>query len=271
MADVAEPGGCRACGRQLPVQQGRGRRREYCDARCRDAARRQRARQPQPGRRNVKAGLTASERHGYLDGIDEMPVGADDAVAARITVAASRLAAELSRHGSPEGAVAAARELSAVADRALQAAVDRARAAGQSWRDIGDTLGTSRQAAFQRFGHPVDPRSGEPMIRAVPPEAAERAATFVRQWIEGRWDEVRAAFDDVMRARHDPRLLGRGWAQMIGMFGSYQSMGAVVPVPAGNDIFVDVLLHFEAGEAMLFVHFGPDGKVKGLRLHPPNR
>ena len=32
MADVAGPVACEACGRLLPSQQGRGRRRRYCDA-----------------------------------------------------------------------------------------------------------------------------------------------------------------------------------------------------------------------------------------------
>lgn len=59
--------------------------------------------------------------------------------------------------GSPLDALAAARELSSVTDMALRAAVDQARAAGQSWSKIGDVLGTTRQAAFQRFGRPADP------------------------------------------------------------------------------------------------------------------
>ena len=74
--------------------------------------------------------------------------------------AAARLAAELADPAAlPLEAVAAARELSGVTDAALRAAVDRARAAGQSWGRIGEVLGTTRQAAFQRFGHP-DPHRG---------------------------------------------------------------------------------------------------------------
>ena len=38
---------------------------------------------------------------------------------------------------------------------------------------------------------------------------------------------------------------------MIGMFGSYERMGEVGPFPLGESTVVDVLLHFEAGEAML--------------------
>ena len=54
--------------------------------------------------------------------------------------------------GSPLEAVAAARELSCATDAALRTSVDRARAAGHSWSRIGEVLGTTRQAAFQRFG-----------------------------------------------------------------------------------------------------------------------
>ncbi len=98
-------------------------------------------------------------------------------MAAKIHLAARRLVAELDHPaaGSPMGALAAARELSSVTDVALRAAVARARAAGQSWRDIGDVLGTTRQAAFQRFGGPADSHSGTPTTRAVTPEFADGA------------------------------------------------------------------------------------------------
>ena len=64
--------------------------------------------------------------------------------------------------GSALEALAAARELSGATDAALRTAVDRARAAGQSWSRIGDVLGTTRQAAFQRFGRPDLPGDPQP-------------------------------------------------------------------------------------------------------------
>ena len=64
--------------------------------------------------------------------------------------------------GSALDALAAPRELSGATDAALRAAVDRARAAGQSWSRIGDVLGTTRQAAFQRFGRPDLPGDPQP-------------------------------------------------------------------------------------------------------------
>jgi hypothetical protein len=75
--------------------------------------------------------------------------------------------------------MAAARERAVAANEALQAAVDRARDAGHSWREIGEVLGTTRQAACQRFGHPVDPRTGTPMSHDVPSEAADRAVGLI--------------------------------------------------------------------------------------------
>jgi hypothetical protein len=269
MADVIEPGVCAACGRPLPAQQGRGRVRRYCDATCRDRARRRRARAGGNARMNVNGNLTPSARHEYLDAIDGIPGAGDgDLVAADVAAATRRLLSELGQPGSPQGAVAAARDLSVAAEAALQAAVDRARAAGQSWRDIGDVLGTSRQAAFQRFGHPVDPRTGEPMTRVAAPDAAQRTTTFLGHLTAGRWDEVLAYCDDTVRERLDAARLASGWAHMVGLYGAYQAMGDVRPVPVGDAIVADVLVFFEAGEAMVWVRFDQDGKVDGLRLHP---
>jgi hypothetical protein len=211
--------------------------------------------------------LTTADRHVYVDDIDGM-FGADDPVAIRVAGTARHLINEFTRGHSPGDAVAAARELSVAAEAALQAAVDRARAAGQSWREIGDVLGTSKQAAFQRFGHPVDPRTGAPMTRDIPPGAIERATEFLARFTAGQWEEVLGYFDEYMRERHDADRLAGGWAQMIGMFGRYEGMGDVSPVRLADNIVVDVLLHFEAGDAMVWARFDPDGKISGLRLHP---
>ena len=263
VAHIPAPGACQACGRALPPQEGKGRRRLYCDARCRSTARRKRARKEH----FVKQGLTANHRHEYLD-ITDSKSSPDDLVAARALDAARHLAGELSHPSSPHGAVAAARELSAAAETALQAAVDRARAAGQSWRDIGEVLGTTRQAAFQRFGHPIDPRTGGPMSREIPPDAANRAVAIFDWHNQGRWQEILDELDDAMRARHDPAVLSRGWATMAGMFGRLERTGEPFARRAGDDAVVDVPLHFEAGDAKGIVRFSGDGKIAGMAIRP---
>ncbi|HEX4257015.1 MAG TPA: hypothetical protein VH089_18125, partial [Streptosporangiaceae bacterium] len=54
------------------------------------------------------------------------------------------------------------------AEEELAMSVAQARESGHTWAEIGQVLGTSRQAAFQRFGRPADPRTGQPMAPIVP-------------------------------------------------------------------------------------------------------
>jgi hypothetical protein len=190
--------------------------------------------------------------------------GADDSVALRVADTARRLIETFDRAAPPGDAVAAARELSAAAEAALQAAVDRARTAGQSWRDIGDVLGTSRQAAFQRFGHPVDPRTGQPMSEAMTPGAAERATQLMIDWIEGRYDQVTADFNEIMTEKMPAGRLADAWAQLAGLVGRYEQMDEAAARPAGNLTIVDIPMMFEAGEMKGRVVYDKDGKVTGL-------
>jgi hypothetical protein len=269
MADVEEPVACEACGRQLPAQQGRGRRRRYCDATCRSAARRQRDVARGRGEPDAKAFLTAGSRHEEL--VTDGPSGRADPVTARILGASRRLAEAVrrpGRGGAPLTALAAARELSAATAAALQEGVDQARAAGHSWREIGDVLGTTRQAAFQRFGRPVDPGTGTPMARDVPAGAAERAIAFFTVFTEGRWDDARSALDDAMREQHDVSRLESGWTRTCSLIGRFEGMGEPFAHRAGEDTMVDVPLHFEAGEAVGLVRFDQAGKIAGLGIRP---
>jgi len=257
MADVPGPVACAACGRPLPPQRGKGRWRRYCDARCRDAARRERTRSARSSPALVKTSLTTDGRHEYLDAI------------ASIRDTAGRLLAAVSRGGGdPLAAVLAARELAAASDTALQQAVDRARSAGRSWREVGDVLGTSRQAAFQRFGRPVDPRTGLAMTRTLPPDAADRAVAIFAWHDEGRWAEIIGELDDTMRDLHSPQLLARGWATMASLYGRLERIGAPYPRPGSEDAVVIVPLFFEAGEARGMVRFGADGRIAGLAIRP---
>src|SRR5215472_7025842 len=69
--------------------------------------------------------------------------------------------------GDELAAVRTAQELSVLAAAALRLAVDQARESCRTWHELGDVLGVTRQAAFQRCGHPVDPRTGQPMSEAM--------------------------------------------------------------------------------------------------------
>jgi hypothetical protein len=196
--------------------------------------------------------------------------GGPGPMAIRISETADRLAAELSRPaaGSELGAVTVARELAAAADAALQLAVDRARSAGQSWRGIGDVLGTTRQAAFQRFGRPVDPRTGEPMKRDPRPGATDQALAVVASLAAGRWEEARRDFGELMLRSLDAGRLASAWALAISQVGRFERAGQPAAAPFPDSTVVDVPLYFEAGEWTAHVSSSPDGMIIGLFLRP---
>jgi len=272
MAYVTAPATCQACGRQLPVQQGKGRKRRYCDARCRDAARRARTRAQRDSARNVNDSLTSERRHDYLYIV---PEGADP-LAVRIGDAADRLIRELTGtgagagtgSGSPLDVVAAARELSAAAADSLQASVDRAREAGASWREIGDVLETTRQAAFQRFGRPVDPRTNKPMARQTLPGAEDKAIEILGCIIEGRWEDARRDFGEKMLEAVSANRIALAWAGTVARVGSYERMGEPLVYQANDATVVDIPLFFEAGDWTGQVAFDREGRVVGLFLRP---
>jgi hypothetical protein len=262
MAEV-EPRTCAACGRSLPAQYGSGRRRLYCDAPCRSRARRQRAASSRP----VNEILTAPRRHDYLDSARGAVPNSSDA---RGATTPGKLADALGRlgSGSPLEAVTAAQELSSAAGHALQEAVDAARAVGHSWREIGDALGTSRQAAFQRFGHPIDPRTGAPMSADVPPGTADRVVAIVASLADGEWEQARKDFNARMREAIDAAQLAEVWARMASMVGSYEGMGEPFARRAADHVAVEIPLRFEAGDATARAVFDAEGKVAGLWLRP---
>lgn len=168
-------------------------------------------------------------------------------------------------------AVRIANELAATAAVALRLSVDSARAAGRTWQELGDVLGVSRQAAFQRFGHPVDPRTGEPMSSALLPGAAEKATQLLIDWIEARYDRVAADFSDAVAEKmSESGGLAAAWAQLIGMVGAYGGMGEPLTRQAGDLTIVDIPLTFEASQMKGRVVYDRQGKVAGLFVLRPD-
>lgn len=170
--------------------------------------------------------------------------------------------------GSPLQDLAAARDLAAAASETMQQAVDRARASGHSWREIGDVLGTTRQAAFQRFGHPIDPRTGAPMSTEIAGDAADQAVAIMTCLTEGRWEDARRDLNAKMSEGLDAQRLADGWARMVSLVGAYEGMGEPFAHRVADHTAVEIPLRFEAGEATGRVIFDEDGKVAGLWLRP---
>jgi Protein of unknown function (DUF3887) len=166
-------------------------------------------------------------------------------------------------------AVRLADDLHALSAAALQASVERARAAGRTWQEIGDLLGVTRQAAFQRFGRPTDPRTGAPMNGAALPEAGKRATALLIDWIEARYAEVTAGFDAALTEQLTPDALAATWAQVVGTVGEYERMGEPLVRQVGDYTVTDIPLGFEAGEMKGRVAYSRDGKVSALFVLPP--
>jgi hypothetical protein len=154
------------------------------------------------------------------------------------------------------------------AQESLRAAVDRARAAGHTWQEIGEVLGTTRQAAFQRFGRPVDPRTGEPMVAGVLAGAGEKALDLLTHLAAARFDRVRDDFDDTMRRELSTEALASVWAVVVGSVGAFERFGDPVVHAAGDLTVVDVLMEFEAGQTTAHVSFRAEGAVAGLFIRP---
>ena len=176
-------------------------------------------------------------------------------------------------HGRPGAVaqVAAARDVREHADRVLAAAVAQARAAGCTWQEIGDVLGTTRQAAFQRFGRPIDPRTGEEMDKTVAPGAAERAVEIYAQLAAAQWDDVTKDFDEQMAAALSTQGMSDTWAQILGMVGALERSGEPFARRMGELTVVDVPLTFEAGDMVGRISFRSDLKIAGLFVLDPKQ
>jgi len=187
---------------------------------------------------------------------------------AAVTDAVRRLAATLSeRDGAAQlDTIAAARDLNRVVDRILRKAVQQTREAGHTWQEIGELLGTTRQAAFQRFGQPLDPRTGTPMADAILPGVADRAVELLSYVITGEWTAACQDFDATMSQRLTPTALAAAWAQLIGMVGGFERLGEARVYQAGDYSVVDVPLSCEAGEPIGRISYDRAGRVAGLHF-----
>jgi hypothetical protein len=165
--------------------------------------------------------------------------------------------------------VAQARARAQRADEALRTAVDSARSAGHTWQEIGDVLGTSRQAAFQRFGRPLDPRTGIPMAQAILPGAADRALALLAEIQANNWARARRGFSRDLAGKLDDAALAAAWARVVGLVGAYEHTGEPLVRQLGDFTVVDVPLSFEAGELVGRISFDADGRISGLLFLNP--
>lgn len=159
-----------------------------------------------------------------------------------------------------------------LAEQVLKLCVQQSRDAGHTWQEIGGELGVTRQAAFQRFGKPIDPRTGEPMDRTVHmTDAAERAVRIVTDVLDGRMDDARKSFNAEILAGFTDERRGSALATVAGLVGAFEGFGEGEPFVRriGDHTVVDVALRYEAGDMKARVAFDADEKVAGFFILVP--
>ncbi|WP_269855259.1 DUF3887 domain-containing protein [Streptomyces sp. RPT161] len=165
-----------------------------------------------------------------------------------------------------------ARGVDDLAEQVLRLCVQQCRDAGHTWQEIGDLLGVTRQAAFQRFGKPIDPRTGEPMDKTVRmADAADRAFTIVTAVLEGRMDEARQSFNAQVLEAFTDEVRADGLATVTGLVGVFEGFGEGEPFVRriGDHTVVDIPLSYEAGDMKARVAFDADEKVAGIVILSP--
>lgn len=196
------------------------------------------------------------------------------ALSARLAEQASALAAAGSPLTPPAylEVVRRARDVDVLAGQVLSLSVQQCRDAGHTWQEIGDLLGVTRQAAFQRFGKPIDPRTGKPMDKTVHmADAAERAVKITIDILEGRMDEARPSFNAQVLAAFTDEVRGNAMATIAGLVGAFEGFGQGEPFVrrVGDHTVVDIPLRYEAGDMKARVAFDTGEKVAGFFVLPP--
>lgn len=177
--------------------------------------------------------------------------------------------------GSPTRQSALARvhdalALGASAAELLGATARAARAAGCTWQEIGDAAGVTRQAAFQRFGRPIDPRTGEPMNRSMIAHVDVMATDVLDKIRAGDWAAVVDRFTETMAAGLDVDQLATAWASVIALGGEVEGLDTPFARMHGLYSVVDIGLRQEAGEYVFRVSFDEAGKIAGLFFLEPD-
>lgn len=175
----------------------------------------------------------------------------------------------LSNDNDPLALVRAAHQIRDGAETLMTAAVQQAREAGRTWQEIGQVLGVSRQAAFQKYGKPIDPRNGQVMNASPLPQAIELAQAVIDDHAHHRWADITARFDETMRAGLTEEGLAEAWAYLAGMAGAYESHGDTEAVRAGDFTITNTPLTFEAGDFIARITFRDDRTIAGLYILNP--
>lgn len=167
----------------------------------------------------------------------------------------------------PLPAIAATRSLATLVEEVLRLLVGQARADGRTWQEIGDVLGTTRQAAFQRFGRDDESEEGvttDPMAGAGP-----EARRLLQLFLDSGYSELREEFNATMVDGLSEDMLATARKQLEGAAGEFASFGRPSVVTMGANTVVTIPMRFAWGDMKGRVAFDADGKVAGFFVLRP--
>lgn len=161
-------------------------------------------------------------------------------------------------------------ELSTLAESLLHAEVAEARAAKVTWATIGQALGVTRQAAFQRFGlkQRTDDGRVDMMQKTLLMEAPERTKDIVRSIAQGAAQEASSYFGAEAAEALPPEKLAKVWGDLSTSFGEWESFSAASAFVSDDHVVAEVRLEFEAGALTCRTAWTADGKLAGLFFLP---
>lgn len=166
--------------------------------------------------------------------------------------------------------VALAMELKTVADQCLHDRVEQARADQVPWQQIGDVLGISRQAAFQRFRNPDDPRGDNPMRTKSNNALIPKAEAVYQHLQAGDYEAVGSQMTFVVQRVLNERKVMGVWREAEKMAGSLESLGESFVRPSGrNAVVVETPLSFEAAEFIGRIAYNKRDKIIGMLIMRP--
>lgn len=163
----------------------------------------------------------------------------------------------------------------------LHTAVTHARAAGVTWARIGEHLGISRQAAYKRFGRPVDPRSGAPMNPRNVGDLTDRTEAAFWSLAAGEVEELRRQMSTQAREVLTAQDLLDTWSRAIAETGVLERAEHSVAALADGTVLdpsdrvvgsvvVATTLECEAGEWHGRIAWDADGAIAGLLVVAPS-
>ena len=171
--------------------------------------------------------------------------------------------------------LATAHTMQLLSTEALGTLVHAARERGTTWQSIGNALGISRQAAFQRFGNPIDPRTGNPMNKPTPTqqqEAVTHAVTFLDVLTAHDWEGAAHLLGPKLGDELDAKSLADAWAQVVALGGELEARHPAQTVSLADEVLVvEQLLDFEAADLVGRISYNREGEMVGLWFLPADQ